>query len=258
MMERFRRGHDTPDPRTRSDAATSTTVSERDATRAPDVRDPDFDRDRDLDRDTATRERRFDRGHDRGTVVTPAAAGALDRDTMRSVRARQREEFGGMNWGSSFFGWLSAMGLAAILVAILSAAGASLAIGQNADDGDAGTIGLAGGIAMLVALAVAYFAGGYVAGRMSRFDGARQGFGVWIIALVVAVILAVAGAVLGAEYNVLERLDLPRIPIDEGDLATGGLIALAVGLVVTLLAAVAGGKAGERYHKRVDRVAVRD
>ncbi len=113
-------------------------------------------------------------------------------------------------------------------------------------------------VALLVALALAYFAGGYVAGRMSRFDGARQGLGVWIIALVVAVTLAVAGAVLGAEYNVLSQLNLPRIPVDEGDLATGGLIALAIGLVATLLAALAGGKAGERYHRKVDRVAVHD
>ncbi|MBA2792648.1 MAG: hypothetical protein H0U32_01485 [Thermoleophilaceae bacterium] len=53
----------------------------------------------------------------------------------------------------------------------------------------------------------------------------------------------------------LQKLDLPRIPIDEGSLATGGLIALAAIIVLTLLAAIAGGKAGERYHKKVDRAA---
>ena len=65
---------------------------------------------------------------------------------------------------------------------------------------------------MLVVLVVSYFAGGYVAGRMSRFDGARQGLGVWLVALIVTVVLAVAGAVLGGEYNVLSQLNLPRIP----------------------------------------------
>ena len=45
-----------------------------------------------------------------------------------------------------------------------------------------------------MALAVAYFAGGYVAGRMSRFDGARQGLGTWLLGLVVTVVLAVVGA----------------------------------------------------------------
>ena len=53
----------------------------------------------------------------------------------------------------------------------------------------------------------------------------------------------------------LQRLDLPRIPIDEGSLATGGLIALAAIILGTLLAAYLGGKVGERYHKKVDRAA---
>jgi hypothetical protein len=70
----------------------------------------------------------------------------------------------------------------------------------------------------------------------------------------VTVVLAVAGVLLGAEYNVLSSLNLPRIPVDEGSLTTGGLIALAAVLVGTLLAAVAGGKAGTHYHRKVDRV----
>ena len=57
---------------------------------------------------------------------------------------------------------------------------------------------------------------------MSRFDGARQGLGVWALGLVVTVALAVVGAVLGSEYNVLERLDLPRLPVGDSELATGG------------------------------------
>ena len=52
-------------------------------------------------------------------------------------------------------------------------------------------------------LLVAYYFGGYVAGRMARFNGPRQGLGVWLIGLVVTVALAVAGALFGAEYNVL-------------------------------------------------------
>jgi hypothetical protein len=97
--------------------------------------------------------------------------------------------------------------------------------------------------------------GGYNAGRLSRFDGGRQGLGVWIVGLLVTILLGVAGAIFGSEYNVLQRLDLPRIPIDEGSLATGGVIALVAIVVLTLLAAIAGGKAGERYHKKVDRAA---
>jgi hypothetical protein len=176
---------------------------------------------------------------------------------MAAARSRQREEFGGIHWGVAFFGFLAAAGLAAILTGLVSAAGATLAFGTG-DNAGAETIGIAGGIALLVVLVLSYFAGGYVAGRMSRFDGARQGLGVWLVALAVTVVLAAAGALLGGEYNVLERLNLPRIPVDEGSITTGALIALLVGVLGSLIAAMAGGKAGERYHLKIDRLAVDD
>lgn len=181
--------------------------------------------------------------------------------SQATMRHRQHDEFGGTNWGAAFFGWLVAIGIGVILTALVSAAGAAVAlselegVGQARDEAD--TIGLVGGIALLVIALVAYFAGGYVAGRMSRFDGGRQGLAVWIWSIVAAVVLAVLGLVAGEEYNVFAALDLPRIPIDEGDLTTGGIIALVAIVVGTALAAVAGGKAGERYHRRVDRAGYR-
>jgi hypothetical protein len=194
---------------------------------------------------------------------------ATDQGTTRERLARQRERFGGINWGAAFFGWLSANGLAVLLLALLSAAG--LAIGltttsgnpqlnrQRAENGALGpidtvkTIGIAGGLGLLVVLALAYFAGGYVAGRMSRFDGARQGLAVWVIGLVVVFVLAGVGAGFGAKYNVLAQLDLPRIPVDEGTATKGAVVALIAVLLFTAVAALMGGKLGEHYHRRVDR-----
>src|SRR5688500_8359747 len=118
--------------------------------------------------------------HGDGTTVQPAP---LDREHMLAVRARQREEFGGINWGAAFFGWLVAVGLGALLVGLLAAAGTAVGLTELSDAeaaGNATEIGLGGAIALLAALALAYFAGGYVAGRMSRFDGARQGLGMWL------------------------------------------------------------------------------
>jgi MFS family permease len=175
---------------------------------------------------------------------------------LRESQRRQREEFGGLHWGGAFFGWLVAVGIATLLTALLSAAGAAVGLTQASTQDaaeSADTLGIVGGVLLLVILLVAYYAGGYVAGRMSRFAGPRQGLGVWIIGLVVTVILAVAGALLGAEYNVLGQLNLPRIPVDEGSLTTGGLIVLAAIVLGTLLAAVAGGEAGTRFHRKVDR-----
>ena len=180
------------------------------------------------------------------------------RGAARDAVAAQHDRFGGIKWGAAFFGWLSANGLAVILIALLSAAGVAFGLAQNVDTADEAaeqveTLGIGGGIAVLVILFLAYLAGGYVAGRMSRFDGARQGVAVWLIGLIVVLVLAVAGDVLGSEYNVLQQLNLPRIPIDEGTATTAGIITLVAILVVTLLGAVLGGKLGERYHRKVDR-----
>jgi hypothetical protein len=120
-------------------------------------------------------------------------------------------------------------------------------------DEQAQTLGIGGGIAVLVVLFLAYLAGGYVAGRMARFDGARQGIAVWVIGLIVVLVLAAAGAILGAQYNVLQDLNLPRIPVDEGTATTAAVVTLIAILLVTLLGALLGGKVGERYHRKVDR-----
>jgi len=77
---------------------------------------------------------------------------------------------------------------------------------------------------------------------------------VWLVGLIVVIVLAAAGALLGAQYNVLQSLNLPRIPVDEGTATTAGIITLVAILLVTLLGAVLGGKLGDRYHRRVDRV----
>jgi len=174
------------------------------------------------------------------------------------VRARQRDEFGGINWGAAFFGWLVAVGLGALLTALLSAAGTALALSEFDSVGEASnnadTVGIVGGILIIAVALIAYFAGGYVAGRMSRFDGGRQGLGVWIWSVAIVILLALIGVIAGNEYNLFADLNLPRLPIDEGDVTTGGVIVLAAVLIGTLLAAMAGGKAGERYHRRVDAV----
>ncbi len=70
-------------------------------------------------------------------------------------------------------------------------------------------------------------------------------------------IAAVAlGAAFGAQYNVLDRVSLPRIPVPTDQMTAGGIITALVILVGTLLMAMAGGGVGRRYHQRVDRAAV--
>ena len=141
-------------------------------------------------------------------------------DTMRRVRARQREEYGGINWGAAFFGWLVAVGVAVLLTGLLAAAGAAIGLTESSTTSEAQstspeTLSLAGAIALLAVLAIAYYCGGYVAGRMSRFDGARQGIGSWVVGLLITIGAAILAVIAGSEYNVVERANLPRLPIGD-------------------------------------------
>jgi hypothetical protein len=182
-------------------------------------------------------------------------------DTMRDVRARQREEFGGINWGAAFFGWLVAVGVAVLLTGLLAAAGAAIGLTEStseAQSAPAETLSLAGAIALLAVLAIAYYCGGYVAGRMSRFDGARQGIGSGVVGLLITIGAAILAVIAGSEYNVVESANLPRLPVGDETLTTGGAIATAAIVLGTLLFSALGGIAGARYHRKVDRAGFAD
>jgi hypothetical protein len=206
-------------------------------------------------------------------IVSPAEEARAD-EARREARAAERNVIedenwlGGMKIGSAFFGWVTAFGMAAILAAILTAAGAVINLTDPTalDDATAAiqdgtstaqTITVVGAIVLAIALFVAYYCGGYVAGRMARLDGARQGLAVWLWGVVMAIVVAVAAAVFGTQYDVLAQFELPRLPINNGTLTTSSIIALIVAAVVMLVAAVLGGMAGMRYHRKVDAASER-
>ena len=182
-----------------------------------------------------------------------------DEPTAEEIRAEHRtaahERFGGINWGAAFFGWLVAVAMTVLLAGIASAVAAAVGeevnLTQSDVESDRATAGLVAAIAVIVIFAIAYYAGGYVAGRMSRFDGGRQGLGVWIVGLLVTILAVVLGLVFGEQYNVLDRVNPPDVnaPADAG---IGAIIAGVVLLVATALTAMAGGKAGRHYHTKVD------
>jgi hypothetical protein len=177
----------------------------------------------------------------------------------REVVSREQDAFGGMKFGSCFFGWLTASGTAVLLAALVTGIGAALGLSRNVQE--AGTspaqtesVGFVGGILLLAIIFVSYLAGGYVAGRMARFNGLKQGLGVWLWAVIIAILAGGAGWLVGARFDLLAQVNsLPRLPLSEGTLTTGGII-LAIGVVaVSLIGALLGGLAGMRYHRRVDR-----
>lgn len=221
----------------------------------------------DADPDEAGRERTGDAGSEPATgaagsdnPVDEARRADSDQfDTDReSVVAREKERFGGMKFGSCFFGWLTATGTVILLAALVSAIGAAVGLSLNIDAtaaaGSPEAAGLIGGIALLLVVLIGYYCGGYVAGRMARFNGIRQGIGVWLWAIIISALLAILGFTVGTQFDVLARIGgFPRIPINEGALTAGGIAAAVAVVVISLIGAILGGLAGMRYHRRVDK-----
>jgi hypothetical protein len=175
-----------------------------------------------------------------------------------AAQARLRDRFGGRKVGAAFFGWLVAIGMTVLLTTLATALGVAIGTSMGLDPAgaDAAPIGLTGGAVLLAVLAISYFTGGYVAGRLARFDGASNGILTWVIGLLVTVLTVVGGMVFGtARSDLLDDVTLPTVPGDWSQLTVAGVVVLAVVLLVTALAAALGGRLGERFHRRVDRAA---
>lgn len=191
----------------------------------------------------------------------------VDRERVDTEESRAgseawlRSQFGGFSFGSAFFGWIVASGIGVLLTALLAAAGSAIAFTSIQDsttqalNGTVSTVGFMSGLLLLIAFAIAYYAGGYVAGRLARFDGTKQGVGVWVIGVVVALLLGGAGAAFGAKYNLLQALNLPHLPISQGTWTTAGVVTIILILAVTLIAAIVGAQTGVQYHQQLDEAA---
>ena len=198
-----------------------------------------------------------------GGYGTPSSASRPAATDNRELVRQQRERFGKMQIGACFFGWLAATGTAVILTGLLAAASVGIGVNTGLTPQQAGAnapaLGLTAAIVLLVVVLVAYLAGGYVAGRMARFAGVKQGVGVWLWAIIVAVVLAVLGFIAGDQFNVLSRLGgMPSLPVSGQSATVGAIISIVAVAVVALVGAILGGLAGMRYHRRIDHATFDD
>lgn len=218
--------------------------------------DPDLHQGQDVRRSWAPGQGRF-----------PVQRSGLSADRARErVLERQEDRFGGIQWGAGFFGWLAATAATFLLIALAAAAGTAFGLARTADEAVNGaaqaaqdpatarTVDIAGAVTVLVIVLVAYYGGGYVAGRMARFNGIRQGIAVWLWAVITAFAVAILTAVAGSKYNILSTLNgLPRLPVEEGSLTYAGIATAIIALAAALLGAILGGLAGMHYHRKIDR-----
>lgn len=156
--------------------------------------------------------------------------------------------FGGVDLPASLAGMLAALGLTVILAGLAGAAG-SVGYQRGADTGTLSTGGLVTG---LVVLLVSFYVGGWVAGRIARYDGSRNGVltALWFVLLAGGV--SALGAWLGTRYNFFDQVRLPQW--FSANQTTAAVVSAVVGIVVMVLAAAIGGAVGSRYHRRADAV----
>ncbi|WP_143465705.1 hypothetical protein [Kribbella sp. ALI-6-A] len=174
----------------------------------------------------------------------------------------ERPAYRGFKAGAAFFGWLIALSMTVFFVLVVAGLGGVAGYVLDFTAADARRrpteVALAAAIGVTVVLSLAYFCGGYVAGRLARFDGKRQGVGVWLITVLVGVFVAGIGAALNVWYDAVGRLDRSDLPLRVGtldpDLLRYGALATAGAIVLlTLVCAILGGGAGRRFHDKIDR-----
>lgn len=174
-----------------------------------------------------------------------------------SVVAREKEAFGGVKVGCAFFGWLTATGTAVLLTALVAAAGTAIGVASGAQSALAvqttPTTGLRADIAILAVMVLGYYCGGYVAGRMARFNGIKQGVAVWMWGLLMGLVIAALAAIAGSRFDLLATLNgFPRLSSYEGQVGHA-VVTVLLAIVAALVGATLGGLAGMRFHRRVDK-----
>jgi hypothetical protein len=171
-----------------------------------------------------------------------------------SAHSRPRAR-GGISLGGVLTGVVVAFGAMFLLSGVIGGILVLLGVSDtNVTGEEAVEAGIAGGIAYVVAMFVAYLWGGYTAGRMARGAGVLNGVLVPIAAIVLALIVGAIAAALGASANLNLPLTTARLPIE----GSGSLVEWGIGLGVAALVAmfaggVVGGSLGSRWHTKLER-----
>lgn len=181
-------------------------------------------------------------------------------EAMEEREERLREIYGGIDWLASFLGFVFALVAGAFLAGIAGLVLVPLGFSPNLNAGVLGPAAITGLVVVGVVLFLTYFFGGYVSGRLARFDGGLNGIMLVLWTLVAGLLVVLAGGILssflpaglaGQLRNVVQGSLLPAFDNLVGIGAIG--IGILVGaFLVALLGGFVGGRTGGRYHTDID------
>lgn len=166
------------------------------------------------------------------------------------------DRFGKGDFVASLLGAMTALGVLAFLGALIVAGRGTLDYQLNLlnDTGGLDEATVAGVAIAVGAVFLSFLAGGFAAGRMSRYDGGLNGFGSALWVLLLMAVFAALGVWVAEEYNAFASAGLPNwiAQVDTEDVTSAAILATVASVAAMLTGGYVGGRLGEAYHRRVD------
>src|SRR3712207_1174895 len=128
-----------------------------------------------------------------GTAASTYPRGYFEAAEEREER--HRDMYGGVDWLASFLGFVFALVAGTLFSLVAGLVLAPLGVSLDLEGGEIGAAVITGLVLVAILVFLTYFFGGYVAGRLARFDGGRNGAMLLLWALAVALLAALAGGV---------------------------------------------------------------
>jgi hypothetical protein len=173
---------------------------------------------------------------------------------------RLRDMYGGVDWLASFLGFVFTLVLASIFSAIAGLVLVPFGYSLELSSGQLGASVLTGLAVLGVLIFLTYFFGGYVAGRLARFDGGRNGAMVLAWTFIVALILALVAVVFSGFLPDAAAVGIGNVMRGTVSTATNlaragvvGIVVAVAALLIALLGGFFGGRLGSRDHTEIDR-----
>jgi len=208
--------------------------------------------------DKETRVIRAPEHPDTTRAATPYPRGYFEEAEEREDRLR--DMYGGVDWLASFLGFVFAIVLGAVFSTVTGLVLVPFGVAPDLGGPEIGASAITGLALLGVLIFLTYFFGGYVAGRLARFDGGRNGAMVLAWNFIVVLIFALAAVVFsgflpaGAAEGVGNLADGTASTVSA--LASAGVIGIVAAVAAILLALLGGflgGRMGSRYHAEIDR-----
>jgi hypothetical protein len=195
---------------------------------------------------------------------TQADASPYPRGYFEAAEEREdrlRDMYGGVDWLASFIGFTFALVAGCLFTLVAGLVVAPLGVSMDLAGSEIGPAAITGLVLVAILVFLTYFFGGYVAGRLARFDGGRNGAMLLLWTGVTVLVLALINAVLSGFLpegisedidNLIQNFLFSTI----GGLSGLGIVGILIfvgALLVALVGGFLGGRLGSRYHAEIDR-----